>query len=261
MKCFMGVLSLLGVLLGGLALADEAIELRPDGPIKVQFRGKVTETDKPLTLALAAKDQLCLLGGQARVVRSQAREERSLRQGECFQASAPRSIGQSFVQFVQGIFGQPRTATATALQSRGGECEKAPAIHIPKNFPLPELLVPASGRPNPKSLKLFDAAGQELLSLESPDDRAIFTVPAKALAQASRVQILNSRGESLYVGDIFRVEFAEALPAEPGEAALALMATGIPDYAHAAYSYLVKAGKTEEAKALESEIRTGFACG
>lgn len=261
MKRFVGVLLVLGVLLGSLALADEAIELRPDGPVKVQLRGKVLETDKTLTLALAAKDQLCLLAGQARLLRPQAKEERPLRQGECFQASAPRSIGQSFVQFVQGIFAQPRTATATALQSRGGECERAPAIHIPRNFALPELLIPASGRPNPKSLKLFGASGQELLLLESPDDRAIFTVPAKALEQASRVQILNSRGESLYVGDIFRVEFAEALPAEPGEAALALLATGIPDYAHTAYSYLVRAGKAEEAKALESEIRSGFACG
>lgn len=251
-----GVLAL--VLITGLGVADEAAELWPEGKVKVQFKGEVRETDTPLTLSLAPGDQLCVLQGRARLVR---KEERRLGPGECFQVPAPRSVVQSFTEFVRGLFARPRSATATILQSRGGECEQAPAVHLPLGFALPQLLVPASGRPNPKTLKLLDAAGAEVYRLESSEDRAVFAVPGEALAKASRLQILNSRDQVLYAGDIFRVEFAEALPQDPREAAVALLATGLTDYAHAAYSYLVRAGASQEAKALEEGIRVNFACG
>ncbi len=242
----------------GIALADEAAELRPQGVAKVQFKGKTLDVDKPLTLALTGGDQICVLQGQVKLARAQG--ELSLNQGQCFQTEAPRNLGQSLVTFVRGLFAQPRTASTTALQSRGGDCEKAPAVHIPQNFDLPELLIPASGRPNPKALNLLDAAGKVVYTLESQDDRAVFRVPTAELAKASRLQILNSRGQAIYVGDIFRVEFAQALPKDPHQAAEALLSTGLTDYAHAAYSYLSKSGTPEEIKALEDEIRVGFAC-
>lgn len=259
MKAFairIGVLVL--ALIPGVGRADEAAELRPEGKVRVQFKGEVREADTPLTLSLAPGDQLCVLQGRARLV---LKDERRLGPGECFQVPAPRSVVQSFAQFVQGLFARPRSATATTLQSRGGECEQAPAVHLPRSFALPELLVPASGRPNPKTLKLLDAAGEEVYRLESGEDRAVFAVPGEALAKASRLQILNSRGQVLYAGDIFRVEFAEPLPQDPREAAMTLLATGLTDYAHAAYSLLVSAGAAQEAKSLEEQIRVSFACG
>lgn len=246
----------------GLAFADEALQLRPEPKATVLLRDQLLGLDSPRAVVLGPGDRLCVREGLLKVMQT-GKAERSLKAGECLQAAA-RSAGKSLLGFVEEMFKpKPRTTSGASLQSRGGECDAntTPTLHLPRQVGVGDLLFPVLGRPNPKTVRLYDGGGRLLYSQESPEDRAVMAIPLSELDQASRMEVVNARGDVLYGGDVYRVELTEPIPQDPREAALYFLATALPEYAPLAYTYLRRAGDTEAAKALEDQIRVAFACG
>lgn len=244
----------------GVALADEVAELRPTGTTVITFRGKPATITKPTTVSLRAGDQLCVSSGKLELLRGVSKQKYVLEKGRCLQVSPPSNDGQSVMTFVQSLVNNPKTFDNQGAMSRGGDCKDCvgPALQVPKDFALPELLLPLSGRPNPKTLKLFDAKGAVLYSSALSDDEAVFAIPTGKLLKSSRLEVRNASNEVLYASSVFVADFGGKAPTNPTQAARRLLATGIAGYAPAAYSYLVKAGASDERTQLETFIRSNF---
>ncbi len=254
------ILILAALALSGVALADEVAELRPSGATLITFRGKPATITKPTTVSLRAGDQLCVSSGKLEVLRGISKQKYTLEKGRCLQVSPPANDGQSVMTFVQSLVNNPKTFDNQGAMSRGGDCKECtgPSLQVPKDFALPELLLPMSGRPNPKTLKLMDAKGAVLFSSSLSDDEAVFALPTAKLLKSSRLEVRNASGEVLYAASVFVADFGGKAPVDPTQAARRLLATGIAGYAPAAYSYLVKAGSSDERTQLEGFIRSNF---
>ncbi len=252
--------ALTALALSGIALADEVAELRPTGATVISFRGKPVTIKKTTTVSLKAGDQICVTSGKLDLLRGLSKQKYTLEAGRCLQVSPPTNDGQSVMTFVQSLVNNPKTFDNQAAMSRGDDCKDCagPALQIPKDFALRELLLPISGRPNPKTLRVLDAKGNVLFSSNSSADEAVFAIPTAKLLKSSRLEVKNASGEVLYGASIFISDFGGKTPTSPTEAARRLLATGIAGYAPAAYSYLVKAGSTDERTQLETFIRTNF---
>jgi hypothetical protein len=244
----------------GVALADEVAELRPTGATAITFRGKPATITKPTTVSLKAGDQICVTSGKLDLLRGTSKQKYTLEKGRCLQVSPPASDGQSVMTFVQSLVNNPKTFDNQGAMSRGGDCKDCagPALQVPKDFALSELLLPVSGRPNPKTLRLMDTKGTVLYSSTSNADEAVFAIPTAKLLKAARLEVRNASHEMLYGANVYISDFGGKAPASPTEAARRLLATGNAGYAPAAYSYLVKAGSTDERAQLETFIRANF---
>lgn len=254
------LIALATIALTGVALADEVAELRPTGTTQITFRGKPATITKPTTVSLKAGDQLCVTSGKLDLLRGASKQKYVLDKGRCLQVSPPANDGQSVMSFVQSLVNNPKTFDNQGAMSRGTDCQDCagPALQIPKDFALSELLLPISGRPNPKTLKLIDANGTVLFSSQSNADEAVFAIPTAKLLKSARLEVRNSSNEILYGAVVYVADFGGKAPSDPTVAARRLLATGIAGYAPAAYSYLVKAGSTDERAQLETFIRANF---
>lgn len=240
-----------------IALADETAELRPTGKTVITYRAKRIELKKPATIALQPGDQLCVITGKLEVRRSNSKL--ALEAGKCLQVAPPRNDGESVLGFVKSLVNNPKSYDTQAAQSRdpntGGP---TPALNVPQRYALATLSLPISGRPNPKVLKLLDAAGKTILTLSNNDDESVFQIPSATLKKARRLEVRGADKKVLYAANVFLVEFAN-LPSDPLEAAKRLLETRSIEYAPAAYSLLLTAGSNAEALELEAHIRSSFA--
>ncbi len=242
----------------GTALADEIAQLRPAGKAIVVMQRKTQEISKPTTVALKPGDQVCVKTGKLEFVR--AGKKQNMEAGQCLQISAKRSDGGSVAQFVVGLVNNPKTFDNQNAQSRNADCGTncaAPGLQIPSNYNLPEVLLPMSGRPNPKTLRLTDASGKTILQLQDKNDDSVFKIPTSSLRKSRHIEITSATKDVLYSGDVYAVSTNES-NTDPTSAAGSLLATQLIEYAPVAYSYLVKAGETESAKKLEQQIRLSF---
>ena len=239
-----------------IALADETAELRPTGKTVITYRAKRIELKKPATVALQPGDQLCVMTGKLEVRRINSKL--ALEAGKCLQVAPPRNDGESVLGFVKSLVNNPKSYDTQAAQSRDvNVVAPAPALNVPRNYSLPTLSLPISGRPNPKVLKLLDVTGKTLLTLENKDDESVFEIPSAVLQKARKLEVRGADKKILYSASVFQVEFAN-LPSDPLEAAKRLLETRSVEYAPAAYSLLLKAGSGAGASELESHIRATF---
>lgn len=239
-----------------IALADETAELRPTGKTVITYRAKRIELKKPATVALQPGDQLCVMTGKLEVRRSN--NKLMLEAGKCLQVAPPRNDGESVLGFVKSLVNNPKSYDTQAAQSRDiNAAGMVPALHVPQNYALTTLSLPISGRPNPKVLKLLDAAGKAILTLSNNEDESTFEIPSVSLKKARRLEVRGADKEVLYAANVFTVEFAN-LPNDPLEAAKRLLETRSIEYAPAAYSLLLKAGSVDEASELEVHILFTF---
>lgn len=241
------------------ALADEIAQLKPVGTTTIQFKNRVIKLEKTTTVALKPGDQVCVQQGKLEVLRGPNKTKQVLATGQCLQVTG-RSDAASVATFVQALVNNPRTADTQNAQSRGDDVLTGPAIHLPNDYALETVLLPISGRPNPKTLKLFDAAGKVIFTATRDEDSAVFELPTAKLRVARKLEVMNAQSQVLYAGAVYQVSFSSA-PKNNQEAALRLLATGQVEYAPIAYSYLVKLGDVEGAKTLEEQIRLSFTGG
>jgi hypothetical protein len=240
-----------------IALADETAELRPTGKTVITYRAKRIELKKPATVALQPGDQLCVMTGKLEVRRSNGKL--ALEAGKCLQVAPPRNDAESVLGFVKSLVNNPKSYDTQGAQSRDPNANgPTPTLNVPQSYALATLSLPISGRPNPKVLKLLDATGKTLLTLESNDDESVFQIPSVTLKKTRRLEVRGADKQVLYAASVFQVEFAN-LPNDPLEAAKRLLETRSIEYAPAAYSLLLKAGSNAEASELEAHIRSNFA--
>ena len=254
------ILALCALALPAAALADEIAQLKPQGVTTIQYRNRTLKLEKPTSVALKPGDQVCVQSGKLEVVRGGGKTKQALGAGQCLHITG-RSDAASVATFVAGMINNPRTADTQNAQSRSDEVLVGPALHLPADYALETVLLPTSGRPNPKTARLLDANGKTIWTDKRDDDEAVFELPTAKLRAARKLEVLNAQGQVLYAGSVYQVSFQGTAPKSNREAAMRLLATGQPEFAPVAYSYLVKLGDAEGARSLEAQIRLSFVGG
>lgn len=253
-----------GLAVGSLALAETAkVELQ--GQIEV-IRADASRQSyqraggSPITLLLEPKDQVCLRQGSARL--TYGVKVFSLNTATpCFQVVPSPSRLQTLYKACQDIGVCKRQAAevfAKDAKTKGDLSLEAPALYLPGDYNLPSLSLPIAGGSLPKTLRLLDSSAGELYRQEIGKE-APFVLPAEQLRKAEQIEVRSASGTLLYRARVLRVSFDAPTGAKSlRERALVLFATGVVNYAPAAYSYLLAAGETELAGVLEPQIRAVF---
>ncbi|UBV44121.1 hypothetical protein LAJ19_15040 (plasmid) [Deinococcus taeanensis] len=236
-----------------LTLAAGAVAtIRPAG---VQVKG-------PQQVPLAPGSQVCVSAGSASV--SDGGVRRSVAPGRCYQLPAPQSVLGSLLSVAQSWLPKSRQASTVNAESRAGvTCgESTPGIALPRDYPLPTLLIPVSLPPEP-TLVLYGRQNQPLYSQQENRPGMGFEVPVAHLRRSSRVVIRDAFGDLIYSGSVSVVDFPSSArgttPTVLNDRARQLLDTGLPEYLVPAYSLLSHTGESQAAGALlDKAIRVCF---
>lgn len=236
-----------------LELEGKAQVIRSDGSAQSYNRsGGVA-----LNLNLEVGDRLCVIEGKGRLSYGVKAYTLTSPGASCFEVAKPKSFWDNLVASCQDIGvckKEAEKAFAKEAKSRGAEGSTSP-LYLPADYSLPSLSLPIAGG---QRLRLMNASGKELLTLDS-DTGGLFVLPTDKLKVASRVEVQNGSGVTVYAAPVRWVRLeSEVAPANPHEAALSLWLTQNLGYAPAAYSYLLASGDSDLAKTLETQIRAEF---